>query len=220
MAKQATIKTSVYWLKCGLVAASLGGLGLLAGCGGDGGGSSGGGAAKTEAKISGKVSSNNGPVGEGKLEVRDSAGQVVATTHFTGGQYSVTVPAGASYPILLTATPPADACNSDAVKAVVTSSLADSIDITGVTTDVVDGAIALGGITEQNIARASGVAINRRQKEGGISAATGGSGGGPGNSGGGAGAGGHAGHNMDEMRRAAAEASQADAAAPCKKPAP
>jgi len=86
-----------------------------------------------------------------------------------------------------------------------------------VTTDIVDGAIALGGITEQNIVKASGVAINRRQKEGGISAATGGSGGGPGNSGGGAGQGGHGGHNMDEMRKTQAEAAAQVGEAPCKK---
>ncbi len=216
MAKQSTTKTRLYLLKCGLVAVSLAGLVGLAGCGGDG--SSGGSApAKSEAKISGKVSNNNGPVSDGKIEVRDSAGNVVHTTHFTNAHYTVTVPAGTSYPILITAIPPFDACNSDPVKAVVTSSIADSIDLTGVTTDVVDGAIALGGITEQNITRASGVAINRRQKEGGVSAATGGSGGGPGNSGGGAGQGGHGGHNMDEMRKSAAEAAAEVGTGPCVK---
>jgi len=216
MAKHSTIKTSTYFIKCGLVAVSLAGLGLLSGCG-DNGSSGGNAPAKTEAKIRGKVSNNNGPIPDGKLEVRDNNGNIVATTHFNNAQYSITVPAGTAYPILFTATPPDDACVTDPVKAVVTSSIADEIDITGVTTDVVDGAIALGGITEQNIARASGVAINRRQKEGGISAATGGSGGGPGNSGGGAGAGGHGGHNMDEMRKSQAEAAQAGNAGPCVK---
>lgn len=217
MARQSIIKTGVYLLKCGLVAASVAGLTLLAGCGGDGGGgSSGGGSSKAEAKISGKVSNNNGPLGDGKIEVRDSAGNIVTSTHFSGGQYSVTVPSSASYPILITAIPP-DECKLEPVKAVVTSSLADNIDITGITSDVVDGALALGGITEQNIARASGLAINRRQKDGGISAASGGSGGGPGNSGGGAGAGGHAGHNMDEMRKAAGEGAQGSSLGPCGK---
>lgn len=218
MAKQSTIKTSVYWLKCSLIAVSVAGLGGLGGCG-DGDSPSSSAPAKTEAKLNGKISNNNGPVPDGKLEVRDSAGNLVTSTHFTGAQYTITVPAGTAYPILLTAIPPDDACNSDPVKAVVTSSIADNIDLTGVTTDVVDGAIALGGITEQNITRASGVAINRRQKEGGISAATGGSGGGPGNSGGGAGQGGHGGHNMDEMRKTQAEAAAEVGTAPCvKKP--
>jgi hypothetical protein len=188
----------------------------LVGCGGDSS-SSGSAPAKTEAKITGKISNNNGPVHEGKLEVRDSTGNLITTSHFNGAQYNISVPAGTSYPILLTATPPDDACDTTPVKAVITSSIADVIDITGITTDVVDGAIALGGITEQNIARASGLAINRRQKDGGVSAASGGSGGGPGNSGGGAGQGGHGGHNMDEMRKSQAEASAQVGAAPCKK---
>ena len=216
MAKQSMTKTSMRRLKRGLALASVAGLLALAGCGSDGGGS-GAAPAKTAAKISGKVSNNNGPIPEGKLDVRDSGGNVVVSTHFTGGSYSVTVPAGTSYPILIAAHPPVDACDSDPVKAVVTSDIADNIDITGVTTDIVDGAIALGGITEQNIVKASGVAINRRQKEGGISAATGGSGGGPGNSGGGAGQGGHGGHNMDEMRKSAAEAAAQAGAGPCVK---
>ena len=204
-----TTKKRFNWLKCSLVAASLAGLGLMAGCGDDGGSSSSA-PAKTEAKIAGKVINKNGPVHEGKLDVRDKSGNVVTTTHFTNGQYTVTVPAGTAYPILITAHPVADEANSDPVKAVVTSSIADAMDITAVTTDVVDGAMALGGLTEQNIVKASGVAINMRQKEG-VSAATGGSGGGPGNSGGGAGAGGHGGHNMDAMNnKKAAEAAESD----------
>jgi hypothetical protein len=188
----------------------------MGGCGSDGGGSSSSSSAKSEAKIRGKISSNTGSLGDGKLEVRDSGGNLVTTSSFSGGQYSVTVPASATYPILLTAIPLAE-CKQEPVKAVVTSSLADEIDITGITSDVVDGAIAIGGLTEQNIARASGLAINRRQKDGGVSAASGGSGGGPGNSGGGAGAGGHGGHNMDDMRKAAGETAQSNAMGPCGK---
>lgn len=187
-------------LRCGLVALSLAGVGLLGGCGQDGSSSSSGAHAKIEAKISGKVSNNKGPITEGKLEVRDQGGNVVATTHFTGSRYTVTVPPGTTYPILLTALPPAELMDSDPVKAVVTNPIADTMDISAVTNDVVDGAITLGGLTEQNIVKASGVAINMRQKEG-VSAGAGGSGGGPGNSGGGAGSGGHAGHNMEAMNR-------------------
>lgn len=199
MAKDCAKKNSFYLLKCGLVAISLAGASLMGGCGDDGGSS--GGAAKLEAKISGSVSNKNGMVSEGKLEVKDSKGTVVATTHFTGGQYKVAVPAGTSYPIQLIAHPPADSVLNEPVKAVVTSAIADRMDITAVTTDVVDGAMALGGLTEQNITKASGVAINMRQKEG-VSAGAGGGGMGAGQSGGGAGQGGHAGHNMEAMRKA------------------
>jgi hypothetical protein len=203
MAKTLITKTSFNLLKCGLLAISVTGLGLMAGCGDDSGSSSSG-PAKIAAKISGKVSNKNGIIEEGKLDVRDKSGNVVTTTHFTNGQYTVTVPASTAYPIVIAAHPPVDALLSDPVKAVVTSPIADVMDVTAVTTDIVDGAIALGGITEENITKASGVAINMRQKEG-VSAGAGGSGGGPGNSGGGAGAGGHGGHNMDAMRKSATE---------------
>ena len=187
--------------KCAQVAVSVLGLALLLpGCGDDGG-SSGGSAAKLEARISGKVSNKNGPIDDGSLDVRDSAGNVVTTTHFTNGHYTVTVPAGVTYPIVIVAHPPIDAVLNDPVKAVVTNPIADVMDVSAVTTDIVEGAMALGGLSELNITKASGVAINMRQKEG-VSASTGGSGGGPGNSGGGAGAGGHGGHNMDAMRDA------------------
>jgi hypothetical protein len=195
MAEQASNR--FYLLKRGILAVSLASLGLLAGCGDDGASS---GPAAMPAKIKGVVSNNKGSIHHGKIEVKDKSGMTVANAEFTDGKYSVTVPAGTTYPILLIAHPPADAVLNEPVKAVVTSPIAESMDISGVSTDIVDGAIALGGITMENIAKASGVAINMRQKEG-VSAGAGGSGGGPGNSGGGAGKGGHAGHNMDDMRK-------------------
>jgi len=207
MAKTYITKTSFNLLKFALLAVSAAGLGLMAGCGDNG--SSSGGPASVPAKISGKISNKNGTLDEGKLDVRDKSGNVVVTTHFTNGQYNVTVPAGTAYPIVIAAHPPADALLSDPVKAVVTSPIADVMDVSAVTTDIVDGAIALGGITEENITKASGVAINMRQKEG-VSAGAGGSGGGPGNSGGGAGAGGHGGHNMDAMRDASKKATESE----------
>jgi hypothetical protein len=104
-----------------------------------------------------------------------------------------------AYPIVLTAYPTAGGVSSDPIKAVVTSPIAERMDISSVTTYIVDNAITLGGLTAENIAKASGGAIGMRQSQG-VSAATGGSGGGAGNSGGGTGQGGHAGHNMDDMR--------------------
>ena len=154
--------------------------------------------AQMEAKISGSVADHKGPVAEGKIEVKDKSGSVVATTPFSDSKYSVTVPASAGYPIVITAFPAADSASTDAIKAVVTSPIADRMDLSSVTTYVVDNAIALGGLTAENIAKASGGAIGMRQAQG-VSAGAGGSGGGPGNSGGGAGKGGHAGHNMSDM---------------------
>ena len=200
MAKQLRSEKRFFLLKCGLVAASLAGVGLLTGCD-SGPGSSSSSAVKMEARISGSVSDHRGPIDEGKIEVKDRSGAVVATTQFTGGKYSISIPSSASYPIMMTAYPAAaGAVASDPVKAAVTSPIADRMDISAVTTNVVDGAMTLGGLTEENIAKASGGAIGMRQAQG-VSAGAGGSGGGPGNSGGGAGRGGHAGHSMSDMNK-------------------
>jgi hypothetical protein len=189
-------------LRCGLGAAAIAVAALLAvGC--DSGGSSGMGSSSTagssEAKIEGNVQDIHGPINEGKIEVRDKSGQLITTLQLDGSSnhYSVTVPPGTSYPIVLTATPK-EGSNSQVVRAVVTSSLADRMDITDITSLVVDSAIALGGLTEENIAKASGSAIGLRQRQG-VSAGAGGGGMGPGQSGGGAGRGGHAGHDMSNM---------------------
>jgi len=185
-------------MKATLLAAALAGTGLLTGCGDDSGG--GMDSPKMEAKIGGLVNDNAGAVSHGKLEVTDKSGAVVFKGEFHDGRYQVKVPATASYPIVITAFPPEDAAVNAPIKAVVTSSIADRIDVSPVSTNVVDGAIALGGLTAQNIARASGGAIGMRQSQG-VSAATGGGGAGAGQSGGGTGQGGHGGHKMEDMKR-------------------
>jgi hypothetical protein len=197
MAKQLRTEKRYSLLKCGLYAVSIIFSGFLfSGCDSGPGGSSPS-AMKMEAKIKGSVSDQKGPISEGKIEVKDTSGAVVTTTPFTGSQYSVTIPATAAYPIVITAYPAAGAMSADPVKAVVTSPLADRMDVSAVTTNVVDNAIALGGLTAENIAKASGGAIGMRQAQG-VSAGAGGGGAGPGQSGGGAGKGGHAGHDMSD----------------------
>ena len=197
MAKQ-LIDRRISVLKGGLLAVVLAGVGLFAGCG-DGGSSSGSNSPKKEASIGGLVNDVKGPVSHGQIEVKDSGGSVVAKGEFHDGKYHIKVPATASYPVLLIAHPPQDAVLNAPIRAVVTSSIADHVDISSVSEAIVDGALTLGGLTMQNIAKASGGAIGMRQSQG-VSAGTGGSGGGPGNSGGGTGRGGHGGHNMEDMR--------------------
>ncbi len=157
------------------------------------------GSASMEARISGNIKDQHGPIVNSRLEVADKSGRVVSSQELTGADhYSIAVPAGTSYPIVLTAHPTgASATNSTPVKAVVTSPLADRMDITDVSTIVVDSALALGGLTAENIAKASGAAIGLRQREG-VSAGAGGGGSGPGQSGGGVSRGGHGGHGTAE----------------------
>lgn len=185
-------------LKSGICAVAMAMAGLaMVGCDSGPAGSSSS-VSPMEATISGSVADHKGPVAEGKIEVKDKSGSVVASTPFSSSHYSITVPASASYPIVITAHPSAGSVSGEPIKAVVTSPLADRMDVSSVTNYVVDNALALGGLTAENIAKASGGAIGMRQAQG-VSAGAGGSGGGPGNSGGGAGQGGHGGHNMSDM---------------------
>ncbi|BBA37132.1 uncharacterized protein sS8_5210 [Methylocaldum marinum] len=194
MTNQSFDKSRISLLKGGLCAFSIAIAGLMAGCDSGPGGSASA-PAVSEARISGSVRDQHGAVTDAKIEVRDKNGQLVTSTALTGSssQYSVTVPAGTAYPIVLTAIPNNPAPGRGPVKAVVTSSLADTMDITDVTTIVVDSAMTLGGLTEANIAKASGGAIGLRQRQG-VSAGAGGGGAGPGQSGGGVSRGGHGGH--------------------------
>jgi hypothetical protein len=154
-------------------------------------------AAAMEARIMGNIRDQHGPIMNSRLEVTDRTGNVLSSTELSGNNsFSIRVPAGTAFPIVLTAHPLGEsAANSTPVKAVVTSPLADRMDISDVSTIVVESAISLGGLTAENIAKASGAAIGLRQREG-VSAGAGGGGSGAGQSGGGVSRGGHGTHDM------------------------
>ncbi len=185
-------------LRTGLCALSIALAGaLVTGCDSGGGSSSSSSSnMSAEAKIEGFISDVHGPISEGKLEVKDKNDRIILTQTLDGqnNHFAITVPAGTTYPILLVVTPPPSP-TSQIVRAVVTSPLADRMDISDITSLVVDAAFALGGLSEENIAKASGGAIGLRQRQG-ISAGAGGGGMGAGQSGGGVSRGGHGGHDM------------------------
>lgn len=180
-------------LKPGLIALSLMLATAMTGCDS---GSKSGAQMSSEAFIEGNISDIHGPLSTGKLEVKDKNDRVILSQNLDGqsNHFAIKVPAGTSYPILLVFTPPAGGV-SQVVRAVVTSPLADRMDVTDITSLVVDAAFALGGLTEENIAKASGGAIGLRQRQG-VSAGAGGGGSGAGQSAGGVSRGGHGGHDM------------------------
>ncbi len=186
-----TSRTSL--LKPGLIALSLMLATAMTGCDS---GSKSGAQMSSEAFIEGNISDIHGPLSTGKLEVKDKNDRVILSQNLDGqsNHFAIKVPAGTSYPILLVFTPPAGGV-SQVVRAVVTSPLADRMDVTDITSLVVDAAFALGGLTEENIAKASGGAIGLRQRQG-VSAGAGGGGSGAGQSAGGVSRGGHGGHDM------------------------
>ena len=180
-------------LKSGLIAVTLGLSAVMTGCDS---GSKSSAQMSSEAFIEGNISDIHGPLSTGKLEVKDKNDRVILSQNLDGqsNHFAIKVPAGTTYPILLVFTPPAGGV-SQVVRAVVTSPLADRMDVTDITSLVVDAALALGGLTEENIAKASGGAIGLRQRQG-VSAGAGGGGSGAGQSAGGVSRGGHGGHDM------------------------
>lgn len=149
-----------------------------------------------EAHIEGNISDIHGPINQGTLEVRDLQNRTILSQSLDGqsNHFAVRVPAGTAYPILLVVTP-LQGSISQVVRAAVTSPLADRMDITDITSLVVDAAFALGGLSPENIAKASGGAIGLRQRQG-VGAGAGGGGSGAGQSAGGVSRGGHGGHDM------------------------
>ncbi|MDD2768169.1 MAG: hypothetical protein PHT19_05520 [Methylococcus sp.] len=186
-------KNALHLVKAGALAIAC----AVAGCGDNGGSIPA--ASSSEARISGNVSDQTGPINEGRLQVTDKSGSVITSFDLQdSNHFELVIPSGTAYPIVITVTPSSpNAASTAPVKAVVTSDIADRQDVTAVTTIVVDSALALGGLTAENIAKASGGAIGLRQSAG-VSAGAGGGGAGPGQSGGGTGRGGHAGHVMSE----------------------
>lgn len=188
------LRISRDWLiKTSLIALSLWLPAMITGCDSS---SKSSGQMSSEAYIEGNISDIHGPMTTGKLEVKDKNDRIILSQQLDGqsSHFAIKVPAGTSYPILLVFTPPAGGV-SQVVRAVVTSPLADRMDVTDITSLVVDAAFALGGLTEENIAKASGGAIGLRQRQG-VSAGAGGGGSGAGQSAGGVSRGGHGGHDM------------------------
>ncbi len=197
MRLQTTEKPTYALLRSSLCALSIAVAGLLAsGCDSGGPSSSSSATVSSQAKIEGNISDIHGPITQGKFEVKDKNDKLIMSQTLDGASnhYAITVPAGTAYPILLVVTPPPGPA-SQVVRAVVTSPLADRMDISDITSLIVDAALALGGLTETNIAKASGSAIGMRQRQG-VSASAGGGGAGPGQSAGGVSRGGHGGHDM------------------------
>lgn len=140
---------------------------LLAACGPSGTS----GTAAHETQITGLVLTDEGPVAKARIEAQDSRGARLAQAEVGGdGHYRLTLPAGAGYPVVLSAYREGGAAP---LKAVATSDLVTEQDISEVTTLVVDTALSLGGLTEANLAKAAGAAIAQRKTSGGSGSSAG-----------------------------------------------
>lgn len=153
-----------------LTALMAAGLLLMTACDGGAPGSKASSGAQT--RISGHVFDDEGPVTRAKIEVKDAKGSLVAQTELKDAPaYSLTLPAGVSFPLVISAH--SEAAPGNALKAVVTDEQAREQDVSPVTTLIVDTALSLGGLTEANLAKAAGAALAQRKKSGGTGSSEG-----------------------------------------------
>ena len=102
--------------------------------------------------LKGAVTNEAGSVLNGKVEVADSKGKVVATTELENSKhYQVEIPKGTTLPIVVTVTP----SKGDELKAVIISPAVSSYDISSLTTKIANRAKALGGYTYSNMVMAA-----------------------------------------------------------------
>ncbi len=122
--------------------------------------------------ISGQILDDEGtPMQASQIQASDRDGQAIGTVPVDSeGHFSLQVPAGASYPLVLTA---AVSGLDTPLKAVIREAGVTEQDISPMTTIVVDTALSLGGLTEANLTKAAGAAISQRKKSGGTGSSTG-----------------------------------------------
>jgi len=144
----------------------------LAACDSTPTGSSPGRSSANQQEISGLVLDDNGPItGDARIEVMDGEGRTVArVSPGSDAQYRVQIPAGVSYPLILSASINGEEAPLKA--AVVNAEVTDQ-DISPVSTLVVETARNLGGLTEANLAKAARAAIAQRKKSGGTGSSSG-----------------------------------------------
>lgn len=125
-----------------------------------------------QTRLVGHVLDDEGPIARAKIEVKDAKGALVGRTDLKGEPtYALTIPAGAAYPLVISAYP--EAAPNQPIKAVVNDANATEQDLSPVTTIIVDTALSLGGLTEANIAKAAGAAIAQRKQSGGAGSSAG-----------------------------------------------
>lgn len=138
---------------------------LLAGCGAGNDGRQAGsaskslGIAKQSSKvitITGIIRNEKALIKSGKIEATDNTGKTVAAKHFEDTRrFSLDIPAGTTFPILLTVHPDPNQPKTEVLKAVAISPYSTDKVITPVTTKIADQALALGGYTRENMMKAA-----------------------------------------------------------------
>jgi hypothetical protein len=114
--------------------------------------------------LKGLVSNDERPIKNGRVEATDLNGQVLATMSLVdNARYRFDLPAGTSYPVILTAYP---ASGEEPLRVVVANPTPVNFDITSLTTAIAEQAKQMGGYTRKNLQRAAfeGVAMPDRDR--------------------------------------------------------
>ena len=103
--------------------------------------------------VSGVVSNADGSIDHATLKVTDQSGQTLLTTQLQGSKvYTLEVPAGALYPVVISAYPEG---SDEVLKVLMISPSLTKNDISPFSSKIIDKALALGGFSEKNIMQAT-----------------------------------------------------------------
>ncbi len=106
--------------------------------------------------VTGIVRIGKSRITSGKIEVADTKGTTLTSTHFKNNPtFSVEIPAGTSYPVLLSVYPGIDASKQTPLKVVVMNPYSTDQVITRTTTAIAEKALSLGGYTVKNMMKAT-----------------------------------------------------------------
>jgi hypothetical protein len=111
----------------------------------------------------GQIRGDDGAFESGSLTATDFSGKLVARTQWQDdkGNYTVEIPAGAGFPVLLTAKAKQQGSKSETLVAAVISPNLTKHDITPNSTKVAEKAKSLGGYTKENMMQATLDTVNR-----------------------------------------------------------
>ncbi|QBQ54893.1 hypothetical protein [Nitrosococcus wardiae] len=116
--------------------------------------------------ISGSMTGEDGPIKEAKLTATDHNGEVIATAEVNGSsRYRVELPAGAAYPVILSAIYPRSTkvveSGQGEIKAAIMKASNSTVELSPKSTSIVEIALARGGLTPENFKSASLAVLNQ-----------------------------------------------------------
>jgi hypothetical protein len=113
----------------------------------------------------GQIRNDAGFFESGSLQATDATGKQVARNQWqdANGHYSIEIPAGTAFPVLLTAKAKSEASKSVTLQAAVISPTLTSHDISPNSTKIAEKAKTLGGYTKENMMQATLDTVNRPQ---------------------------------------------------------